>query len=60
MRLFHQSACQRQRRNMITSLSNGNSVATNQEEIASMVDGYYKDLIGAAPQRINSINLESL
>ena len=33
---------------MITLLSDGASVATNQEEIASMVDGYYKNLFGTA------------
>ncbi|XP_073361462.1 uncharacterized protein [Aegilops tauschii subsp. strangulata] len=58
--LFHQSACHQQCRNMITSLTNGSELATSQEEIATMVDSYYNELLGTAPLRAHSINLDIL
>lgn len=57
---FHQHARHRQRRNMITTLRQGNSVATGQEELASMVDSYYENLLGVAPLREHTIDLDKL
>lgn len=59
-RLFHQSACHRQRKNMIYSLTNGDSFASGHEEIANMVDSYYTNLLGVPQVRPNSIDLTVL
>lgn len=59
-RLFHQSACHRQRRNMISMLSHNNEIATTQDDIAGMVDSYYDNLLGTAPHRPHAINLDQL
>lgn len=59
-RLFHQSACHRQRRNMMSTLTNNTSIATGHDEIASMVDAYYTNLLGVPLERPYSINLDIL
>lgn len=48
---FHQHACHRQRRNMITTIRHGATVATGQEEIANEVDNYFSNVLGDAPRR---------
>lgn len=45
---------------MISTLKNNEVIATGQEEVASMVDSYYNSLLGAAPERAHSINLDLL
>ena len=57
---FHQLACHKKRRNMITAIKHGNTIATNEDEIAEEVDSYYSNVLGTASARAHSINLEAL
>lgn len=57
---FHQHACHRQRKNIISTLQCGTNIITGQEEIAHAVDSYYSILFGEAPSRVHSIELNGL
>ena len=45
---------------MITAIKHGNTIATNEVEIAKEVDSYYSNVLGTTPARAHSINLEAL
>lgn len=57
---FHQSACHRQRRNMLTMIQHGDTIASGQEEIANEVDEYFSNVFGEAPTRALSVDLSLL
>ena len=50
----------RQRRNMITVIKHGNTIATSEEEIAEEVDAYYSRLFASAPDRDFALNMDTL
>ena len=45
---------------MITSLKDGEAIASGQGQLSCMVDGFYSRLLGAAPLRVQALNLEAL
>lgn len=57
---FQRHARHRQRKNIITILQHNGVIYTGQESIAEVVDGYYAELLGTAPVREASINLDLL
>lgn len=57
---FHQQACHRHRRNIISMLRSGSEIATGQEEIARAVDAYYSSLFEETPPRTHTIALDRL
>lgn len=57
---FHQQACHRQRRNVISTLQHGSEVATGQDEIGEAVDTYYSGLFEETVPREFTIQLDAL
>lgn len=57
---FKQHASHRRHCNAIMGLRCNDQYFTDQEEIAEAVNGYYKEILGLAPQRTNGLNLDLL
>ncbi|XP_073351682.1 uncharacterized protein [Aegilops tauschii subsp. strangulata] len=57
---FKQHASHRRRWNTIMGLQCNDQYLTGQDEIAEAVDGYFQGILGSAPQRTGSINLDIL